>query len=391
MNEKLRAFIVQHLNDDIHQLAMDAKKYPEINISEALSQINGRKKVCNKLPIFHQNENILYPIQLSLEQSSSQITATYKASLCNGYRLVDLTGGFGVDSYFLAENFDEVIYVEKNEELCRIATHNFSALKRTNIMVVNSMSESFLMHYLDKADWMYIDPARRDNSGKKVVKLADCEPDVTVLLESIFEKSDNLMVKLSPMLDIHAIIDQLHGIAAVHIIAVDNECKELLLILNKKTAATIQIKTINFQKSQVQNFEYYLQEEQQASCQHAQELENYRFLYEPNAAIMKAGAFKLIGQHFRLDKLQVNTHLYVSNELHIEFPGRVFAIKKIWEKEKWKANALSLKKANVATRNFPISVDEIRKKLKLADGGETYLFACTLSDNKKVIIETIKA
>lgn len=389
MNQKLKTFVAEHMNDDIHQLALEAKKYPEINIPQALTQINGRKKIRQKVPFFYENEDILYPIQLSLEQSSSQTTATYKASLCDGNRLVDLTGGFGVDCYFLSEHFENVVYVERNAELCRLANHNFLALNRSNIQVVNTVSEEYLCE-LDHADWIFIDPARRNTSGKKLVHLSDCDPDVSALASMLLEKADNVMIKLSPMLDINAVIEQLPHIKTIHVIAIDNECKELLLILNKKVQTPIRIKTINFQKNQNQSFEYTIQQELNSVSETATEIENYLYLYEANSAIMKAGAFKHIGQKFNLYKLHIHTHLYVSNELHTDFPGRVFTIKRIWEKDSWKSNAHSLKKANIATRNFPTSVDEIRKKLKLADGGDNYLFACTLSDNKKIIIETTK-
>jgi 16S rRNA G966 N2-methylase RsmD len=390
MNSILKTFISDHINDDIHQLALNAHKYPNIDMNQALVQIKGRKKIKNKVSSFYENDDIIYPIQLSIEQSSSQTTASYKASLCNGNLLVDLTGGFGVDCYFMSENFETVTYVEKNEELCRIAEHNFSISNRHNINVVNTLSETFLQNTTIKADWIFIDPARRDTRGNKLVMLSDCEPDISALAPLLLSKAENVMVKLSPMLDIHVVIEQLPMISEIHIVSTENECKELLIILNHKPHDSILIKTINFQKNHNQRFDFELQDELNSDCNIASDVENSLYLYEANSAVMKAGAFKLIGQKFKIDKLQIHTHLYVSDKLHLDFPGRIFSIKKIWEKETWKTNADVVKKANISTRNFPTSVDEIRKKLKLSDGGDIYLFACTLSDNKKVIIETSK-
>ena len=390
MNQETNQFIKDNKEADVHQLALLSSRFPEVDMTLAIRQIHGKQKIKFKVPLFYSTDEILYPLQLSLEQSSSESTANYKSILCTGYSLVDLTGGFGVDCYFMARRFKQVTYVEHLEELCILAKHNFKVLNRDYIQIIHSETEDYLNN-LDHTDWIFIDPARRSTAGKKVVMLSDCEPDVSSLYPLLLKKATQVMIKLSPMMDVTEAIRELPNTNEVHIISVENECKEVLLILNQTVGNTIKVKTINIGKNnENQLFEYDLDNEPTAEVSLATKIDKY--LYEPNAAIMKSGAFKLIGNRFTLNKLHKNTHLYTSNEFIEEFPGRIFEVTGQWGNSKKELKDLILRtpKANISTRNYPLSVEELRKKLKIKDGGDIYLFACTMNNDQKVILETIK-
>lgn len=390
MNKETSQFIMEHANDDIHHLMLQSSRYQLVDMTLAIRQIAGRQKIQSKVPLFYNTPDILYPVQLSLEQSSSETTALYKSSLCEGNLLVDLTGGFGVDCCFMSAHFRKAFYVERQRELCELAKHNFSALALYHIEVINCETEKYLSE-IEVADWIYIDPARRSTAGRKVVLLADCEPDVTTLLPVLQAKAKRIMLKLSPMMDISVVLEQLPCVTEVHIVAVENECKEILLIIDSQKKEPTKIKAVNFMKNNQKHFfEFELGEEQQAVSLFSSEIQKY--LYEPNAAIMKSGAFKLIGSRFGIRKLHKNTHLYTSDELIYDFPGRIMEVRKIWgnSKKEWKKRLEEISKANISTRNYPIQVDELRKKLKLKEGGDTYLFACTLANEEKTIIESVK-
>jgi 16S rRNA G966 N2-methylase RsmD len=325
-----------------------------------------------------------------LEQSSSESTAKYKSSLCEGNILVDLTGGFGVDCCFMSVHFKQVIYVERQQELCELAIHNFRVLDRPHIQVIHAETEKYLTT-MEHVDWIFIDPARRSSTGRKVVLLSDCEPDVSALSSLLLQKSTRVMIKLSPMMDITAAIKELPNTAEVHILSVENECKEVLLVLDQETHANQKIKTLNIGKNdKTDTFEFYQEEENTAQSTYATMVAKY--LYEPNSSVMKSGAFKLIANRFGLYKLHKNTHLYTSDKLSLEFPGRIFEVYSQWGNSKKEMIELADKtpKANISTRNYPLSVDELRKKLKIKDGGEVYLFACTLANEQKVIVECKK-
>jgi len=390
MNQETNRFIYDNRDADVLQLVLLSSRFPKVDMPFAIRQIHGKQKIKSKVPVFYNSESVIYPAQLSLEQSSSESTAQYKSSICNGYSLVDLTGGFGVDCFFMSEQFKQVTYVEHQKELCELALHNFRVFNRNQIQVIHSETEKFLEE-MDHVDWIYIDPARRNPNGKKVVVLSDCEPDVSVLYPLLLIKATRVMMKLSPMMDISAAIRDLPNTDEIHIISVENECKEVLLILNQTVRNNIKVKTINFGKNKDnQLFEYYLDDESNAEISISSKVDKY--LYEPNAAIMKSGAFKLIGNRFQIHKLNKNTHLYTSNELFTEFPGRIFEVtgQQGISKKELKNLVLRIPKANISIRNFPLSVDEIRKKLTIRDGGDVYLFACTIGDEQKVIIETKK-
>lgn len=387
MDEATRQFINQHINHDVHQLALQAGRYPDVDMPLALRQITGRQKMKLKVPLFFHNEAILYPVRLSLEQASSEVTARYKASLCSGSTFADLTGGMGIDTYFISRNFDKATYIEQQAELCELARHNFKALGADNIEVINTTAEKHLAE-MQGIDCIYLDPARRDGTGKKVVLLSDCEPDIAALAPQLLQKAKTVMVKLSPMLDISSAIQDIPSVRQVHIIAVDNECKEILLILAPEKAGDIQVQTVNFLKNgEKQTFGYPLHDEQDTTVEYARAVGKY--LYEPNAAIMKSGAFKLVAQHYGLKKLHQHTHLYTSDSVVDDFPGRIFEVLNVWgnSAKEWKKHLAPIGKANISVRNYPQSAAELRKKLKLSEGGNCYLFACTLAGNEKTIIE----
>ena len=389
IDEHTLAFIREHTGDDVRQLALQAARYPLVDMRVAATQIEGRRLAAAKLPAWAATDGVMYPVRLSMEQCSSEATARYKASLVGGSRLADLTGGFGIDCSYMSERFDEATYIERNEELCRIARHNFGLLGLP-IRVVNGNSAEVLPS-MPVQDWIFLDPARRDGVGNKVVALSDCEPDVCQLEKLLLQKAVRVMVKCSPMLDISLAISQLTSVREVHVVSVGNECKELLLILGGTTGHGIEVRTVNFQGSGVQTIDYALEEEQAASCSYTSTVG--RYLYEPNSSMMKAGCFRLPAGRYGLQKLHRNTHLYTSDTLVPDFPGRVFEVKNIdgFGKNELKLLSSELKKANIAVRNFPERPEALRKRLKLSDGGDVYLFATTLADEKRVIIRCVKA
>ena len=390
MNQETKEFIRQHLSDNVAQLALKGSSNPNVDMQLAIRQINGVQKLKNKVPGFSENLSILYPRQLSLEQCSSETTANYKASLCEGNSLVDLTGGFGIDFYYMVQHFAKADYVEQQQELCELANHNFATLKLKNFRVHNQKAEDFLDD-MTFTDQLFIDPARRDSGGNKLVRIQDCEPDIAKLWPVMLEKSNQIMVKLSPMIDISSTLNDLCQLSEIHIISVENECKEVLLLKNDRSTNAPEIHTINFGKNDSQQlFSFSMEEEHLAVAQFAKT--PLQYLYEPNAAIMKSGAFKSIGLKYQLHKLHKNTHLYTSDKLAGDFPGRIFEIEKVWQNSgaDMKSISKNLTKANIATRNYPLKPEELRKKLKLNDGGDTFLFGCMIGNDEKIIIQCRK-
>jgi 16S rRNA G966 N2-methylase RsmD len=386
MNKETRQFIFNNIDADVHQLSLQSARFPLVDMQLAIRQIKGKQKTRVKIPTFFNHEDILYPASLSLEQSSSESTAKYKSNLCEGNTLVDLTGGFGIDCYFMSDHFRQVTYIEQNAELCQLAEYNFKVLDRSNIQVFQADSVSYLSN-MEKVDWIFIDPARRNQSGKKVVLLSDCEPNIPEFYSLLMEKASRVLIKLSPMMDITAAVRDLPATSEVHILSVDNECKEVLLFLEQSENKKRQIKTVNLIKNKyVQEFVFYWDEESNAQANLTNTLEKY--LYEPNASVLKSGAFKLIAEKFDLLKLHINTHLYTSSELLLQFPGRIFEVQKTVgnSRKDFKTLSAEFPKANLTVRNYPLKTDELRKKLMISEGGDAYLFACKLWNNEKTII-----
>ena len=382
-----REFIAAHRNDDVRTLALQAKRYPTVDIREAVTQIEGWQQAREKLPAWQAVEGIIYPPKISMEQCSSEHTAKYKSALVSGKRFADLTGGFGIDFSYIVRGFGEAFYIERNERLCEIAKANFSLLGLSQATVINGNSEEQLAT-LPQLDWIFIDPARRDGDGRKVVALSDCEPNVVELEEALLSKAQRVMIKCSPMLDITMACRQLKSVSAVHIVAVNNECKELLFILDSNKAGTIHC--VNILKEGTQEFTFTQDEEQSSTATFSNNIGNY--LYEPNSSIQKAGCHNTLSQRLGLKKLHPNSQLYTANEHILHFPGRIFEVVEVFGFSKADIKKVqSLQKANITVRNFPENVQLLRKRLKLADGGDNYIFATTLSDGNKVLVLCKKA
>lgn len=383
-------FIRAHSRDDVRLLALQAPRYPDVDMPAAIVQIAGRQAAANKIPSWQSIEELWYPRHLSMEQCSSEITAQYKSTLADGETLADLTGGFGIDCAFMASRFRKVSYVERQEELCEIAKHNFPLLGLKHITVYNEDGVAHLQK-MEPVDCIFIDPARRNEHGGKTIAISDCEPDVEELEELLLSKGKQIIIKLSPMLDLTLALKNMKHVREVHVISVNNECKELLLIIGNEPSLLIPIHCINLTPKEKQTFTFTREGELTSECLYTKELGKY--LYEPNASILKAGAFRSIASRYEVKKLHPNSHLYTSDLWIENFPGRSFLItgQCSFNKKEIKETIGELKKANITVRNFPATVAEIRKRTKLSDGGEVYLFATTLSNEQKVFIKCSKA
>lgn len=386
LNETTRQFIRENLNADVPTLAL--KKAPVgTDVSLALRQIAARQLLRKKVPAWAENEDLLFPAHLSVEQCSSEASAKYKANRLQGSTFADLTGGLGIDTYYISQHFQQTDYVERQGELCDLARHNFEVLKAA-VNVCNETAEDYLNRCPGR-DCLFIDPARRDAYGRKTVTIGDCTPDVAALQDLMLQKAETVMVKLSPMLDISMALEALHHVREVHVVAVGNECKELDVVMERNYHGEVTFHCVNLLTSQPE-LRFAVGEEQDCRCRMAEGLLDY--LYEPNPALMKAGCFKLLTERYDVRKLHKNSHLYTSAQLVADFPGRIFAIE-AWapyNKNVKKSLLRDVDRASIAVRNFPLSVAELRKVLKVADGDETYLFATTLKEEEKVIIRTKK-
>ena len=395
MNTATRDFIEKHLKDDVRQLAL--QKFPDdVDKMLVLNQIEARQLLSKKVPSWASNPDLLFPKHLSIEQCSSELTAKYKASIISdGDTFVDLTGGLGIDSYFLSEKFKTSYYVENQKELCELAEHNFGVLGR-KITIVNSDAESFLSKN-HNFDLIFIDPARRDIYNRKMVSLHDCSPDVVDLQNVLLKNSKNILIKSSPMLDISLITNELQNISEIHIVSVKNECKEILIKIEPGFDGEIKYFCVNFQsgstvisteakRSGEISFNFVESEEKSAIPSFSSTVKNY--LYEPNSSLMKSGAFKLISQRFGIEKLHVNSHLYTSDNLISDFPGRIFEVIGFapFNKQIKKELLKDITEASIAIRNFPLSVNDLRKTLNLKESDKNFIFGTTLIGEKKVVI-----
>ena len=377
-------FIEQHRNDDVRTLALQGKRYPSVNMRRAVEQIEGWQQAREKLPAWANTQGIIYPPKISMEQCSSEQTAKYKASLVGGKRFADMTGGFGIDFSYICRGFDEAFYVERNEKLCEIARSNFSLLGLDHANVINGNSEGVL-DTLPLLNWIFVDPARRDGDGRKVVALSDCEPNVVELEEMMLSKASDVMIKCSPMLDITLACRQLQRVVAVHIVAVNNECKELLFMLGRDKAEACSIHCVNILKEGIQQFVFNQDDEACSAINYCNDVGKY--LYEPNSTIQKAGCSRVVATRFGIKKLHPNSQLYTADIPVSDFPGRVFEVVDVLGFSNSELKKVQeLQKANITVRNFPESVQQLRKRLKLSDGGDNYIFATTLADGRKVLL-----
>ncbi|MEJ8801027.1 THUMP-like domain-containing protein [Pontibacter sp. H249] len=387
-----KKFIQEHLHQDPATLMLQAKRYPQLPMQELVQQIQARQKASQKLTTWAQNPDVIFPVTLSVEQSSSEATAAYKASLVKGELLIDLTGGFGVDSLYFARQFKQVVHLEQNQELQQIAAHNFKLLGADNIQSINIPAEVFLRDYSGQAEVIYLDPARRGNREEKLHLLQDCEPDVLHLLPQLLQKANAVLLKTSPMLDIEQALEQLTHVEQVWVVAVQNEVKEVLYLLSPKAPAPANVtrtvvNLLNQVEPQVLTFTKTAEE---AATPHYADPQD--FVYEPNAAILKAGAFRYLGQKYNLSKLHPNSHLYTSAILIPDFPGRSFRCNTTCRYNKKELmRHLPAKKANITVRNFPESVADIRRKTGIKEGGDIYLFFTTDMHQKPVVLVCQKA
>ena len=382
LKHEIQAFINANVGKSISKLALQKNPFPEVNWITILNQIEAKTKAKDKLPNWFSAENIIYPSKISIEQTSSEKTASYKASVVSGDSLIDLTGGFGVDDYYFSKKIKNVAHCEINLELSAVVKHNFEQLNVTNITCYAGDSLDSLNTLNTKWDWIYIDPSRRNDAKGKVFLLKDCLPNVPENLDFYFNNSDAILIKTAPLLDISAGLSELQHVKAIHIIAVENEVKELLWELHASFFGNTTIKTINLTKDKTDTFDFILNEDSK--------FPNFslpqKYLYEPNSAIMKSGGFDEVGSFYNLNKLHKHSHLYTSADL-ISFPGRIFQIQNSFPYNKTEMKSfLENTQANITTRNFPDSVESIRKKWKIKDGGNLYCFFTTDENNDKIVL-----
>ena len=438
LNEATRQFVCQHSDDDVRRLALQAHATPDVDLPMALDQIRGRQTAHQKLPSWAAIDGIVYPPHLSMEQCSSEQTAQYKAQLlarllqsefsmesAKNAHFIDLTGGFGVDFVAMAKAVSEFstqsndsrqnrfVYVEQNARLCALARHNFPLLGLPDVEIVCDTAEKFLENPLSlhtpRSSFLlppssktntehltptiiFLDPARRDAHGQRTYALEDCTPNLLEIRDQLFKIADLIVIKLSPMLDWHRAVEELKTVSEVHIVSVANECKELLLVIQKK-AQTPRIFCVNDQ----QTFSYEVENnEKTVPCiAETASLSGKKHLYIPNSSVMKAGCFAELCNHFHLAALASNSHLFVatdeselSDEKINDFPGKIFQISAIssMNKRDLRENLQGIDRANIATRNFPMKPEELRRRLKIKEGGDNYIFATTLANGKHVLI-----
>ena len=382
------AFARAHRLDDVRRLALQAARYPDVDMPWALDQIQGWQTARHKLPSWAATDGIIYPPHLSMEQCSSEFTARYKADVAariagtGARRLVDLTGGFGIDFSSMSRRFGEAVYVERQEPLCEIMRHNIQRLDLRHVEVIQGDGIDYL-HKLDHASVIFLDPARRDANGAKTVGISDCTPDVMTVKEELLGKSDHVMLKLSPMLDWHQAVSDLGCVTELHIVSTANECKELLLVLSSVAPEALQVYCVNDGLVFVDDDATVEKAVTMAAGVAAGD-----FLYEPNASVMKAGCFGLLCRRYGVGALSANSHLLVSPRLVDDFPGRKFQVQTVcsMSKKVLRQTLTGVTQANIAVRNFPLTAQELRRRLKLKDGGTLYLFATTLSDGSHVLI-----
>ncbi|MBG7613101.1 RsmD family RNA methyltransferase [Polaribacter sp. BAL334] len=383
--EESQQFINVHLNDDLTKIIFKGSPFKNISIQELANQIAAKKKSETKLPTWFHLKKCYFPDKISIEQTSSETTAKYKSKLISGEKLIDITGGFGVDSFYFSKQVSKVIHCEINQDLSTIVAHNYQHLQIENIDTISGDGIDYLQKTTDFFDWIYIDPSRRNDHKEKVFLLKDCLPDVPKYLDFLFTKTNQILIKVSPILDISSTINELKFVSEIHIIAVQNEVKELLFLVNKNSDKEIKILTINILNQENQKFDFFIN--QQSTANYELPLS---YLYEPNAAILKSGGFDEVANQLGIYKLHKHSHLYTSASL-IDFPGRRFKIESICKYDKKVLKKLIPEnKANITTRNFPKTVAQIRKETNIKDGGNLYLFFTTDINEKLICLLTKK-
>ncbi len=390
MNKKLlhsdvQDFIDANLKTDLPTLILKGSPFEGISIQDLAQQVLSKSKCYSKLPTWFKTRKIYYPKAVSIEQTSSEITAHYKSMLLSGQSLIDLTGGFGVDAYFFAKRFDLVTHCEIDKELSEIVSYNFGLMEVKNIDCHNQDGISFLQNTALHYDWIYIDPSRRNDLKSKVFRLEDCLPDITLHLETFLKHSNNLMIKLSPFLDIASIVSKLPFVQEIQVVAVKNEVKELIVLIHKGHKGPCRLKAVNISKEKKDVFEGVFPSHEEPSFSMAR-----KYLFEPNSAILKSGLFNEVSAQLKIHKIHVNSHLYTSDIL-VDFPGRSFKIIAVYKYNKKQIKRdFGSKKANITIRNFHDSVAQIRKKTGIKEGGDDFLFFTTDLEDNAIMIECKK-
>lgn len=393
LTPELKNFIATHLRDNTDKLLLNARQYSDIPMSFAVDQILARRHIKEKLPGWFNLPDLIFPSRLAAEQCSSELTARYKQPLLSGETVCDLTGGLGIDSWYFSQVAQKVTYIERFPEYCKAAASNFAFLNVPNIQIIEADVRKLIPSL--QADTFYLDPARRSGSNKRLFALTDCEPDILQLKNELLKKSRRIIVKISPMADLTETIKLIPEIVEIHILAVKNDCKEILLILENReilSDTSVKVVTVNFPAQEdPQFFSFQWGEEIKTGYHLTETVKNY--LYEPNSALLKSGAFKLVSHRFSIEKLHIHSHLYTSNQKINHFPGRIFQVKQVVEFSRKKLRQLGKQypQANISVRNFPMSVAEIRKNSGIADGGDLYLLATTIGNARRILIECKKA
>jgi 16S rRNA G966 N2-methylase RsmD len=388
LQRSVQQFIKDHENDDGRSLILKHKIIAGVASSLVAEQIAGRRKSKTKLPTFYRTDNIIYPPGLNLEQCSSEATARFKSDLGNtGKTFIDLTGGYGVDTFFISKHFADTFYIEPDSALLKIVQHNHNVLGGKNIKHINTSAEDFIATGLHKADVVFIDPSRRSDQNKKVVKLSDCVPDITQLQDKIFEHATTLLVKTSPLLDLQQGLKELKFVKKIIVVSVENDCKEVLFLCVKHFNNEPVVEAVNILKdNSIDSFSFLVSEEKNTNVIFSEPM---LYLYEPNASILKAGAFKGIASKFNIYKIHASTHLYTADSLFDQFPGRVFKIEALIKTDsKIIKQYFPEGKANISTRNYPLTPVQLKKKTGLKDGGEKYLIGFTGQQQKYLAVAT---
>ena len=381
LNTNVQQFISENLKTDITKLILKGSPFSDVSIQELASQIVAKQKAEHKLASWFRTQQIYYPSKINIEQTSSEHTANYKSNLVNGASIIDITGGFGIDCFYFSKRFEAVTHCEINTELSTIVAHNFKQLKLNNITTFSGDAFDFLRSTKEKFDCIYIDPSRRDAVKGKVFLLQDCIPNVPENIDFLFSKTNQILIKTSPILDITSAINELKFVKEVHVIAIHNEVKELLFLLDKEHSKSIEIKTVNIGKEETKTFHFTYKEDL-----YSEYSEPLSYLYEPNSAILKSGGFHQITNQLNVSKLQQHSHLYTADIL-LDFPGRTFKIEQVlsYDKKKLK-KLLPENKANITIRNFPKTVAQIRKETKIKEGGTIFIFFTTNFKNELTVV-----
>ena len=386
LNKNVQDYISCNLFKDIFELILKKPIFTKVSNKEIAEQISAKVKSKKKLPTYFKTPNIYFPNKVNIEQTSSEITAEFKSQIVSGDSMIDATGGFGVDTYYFSKEFKKTVYIEKNEELFEIVKANSKVLGLVNIEHLNDDGIEYAKKLNTKIDLLYIDPSRRNKENKKVHFLNDCTPLINFDTIKLLENFKTILIKCSPIIDLKKTISDLRVVSKIYIVGINNEVKEVLFSLNKQSNNDIKIKCIDLSNREL-DLEFNINDIDNKKNDDNSKVLNY--LFEPNSMILKSGAFGLICDRYDVKKLNINSHLYTSKKL-IDFPGRVFEVDSVVNYSKRSLKDLNISKANITTRNFPIDVRDIRKKSKILDGGEDYLFFTTNHINEQIIIKTKK-